>query len=160
MKMSDKLTAAFNEQIKAEMWSSNLYYSMGIYFQSMGLSGCANWMRKQAQEEMTHATKLIDYGVMRGGAMKISAIEEVPTSWENPQAVFEHVYKHECHVSELIDNLVDIATAEKDKATVAFLTWFVNEQVEEEDSAQAILDKFNLFGPHAIPCLEAELGKR
>lgn len=160
MKLSEKLTAAFNEQIKAEMWSSNLYYSMGVYFQSMGLSGCANWMKKQAEEEMTHANKLIEFGVIRGGAMKISAIDAVPTSWENPQAVFEHVYKHECHVSELIDKLVDLAVAENDKATQAFLTWFVNEQVEEEDSAQAILDKFNLFGPQALPFLESELGKR
>ncbi len=160
MKLTEKLTNAFNEQIKAEMWSANLYSSMAIYFQSMGLAGCANWMKKQAEEELEHANKLIDYGVTRGGAIKISAIDAVPCKWEEPKAVFEHVYSHECHVSELIDNLMDIAIAENDKATQEFLRWFVNEQVEEEENAQAILDKFNVFGQHGLYCVDHELGKR
>lgn len=160
MKMSDKLTAAFNSQIAAEMWSANLYSSMGIYFQRMGLSGCAHWMKKQAEEELMHANKLIDFGVMRGGFVKVGAIDAVPVVWETPQAVFEHVYKHECHVSELIDGLMDLAVAESDKATQEFLRWFISEQVEEEDSAQAILDKFNVFGVHALYIIDHELGKR
>ena len=160
MKFTKKLTDAFNAQIKAEMWSSNLYVSMGIYFQSMGLSGCANWMKKQAEEELEHAHKLIDYGVMRGGKIQLGQIDAVPTSWEDPKAVFEHVYKHECHVSELIDDLMDIAISEDDKATQEFLRWFVNEQVEEEDNAQSILDKFEVFGVHGLYCVDHELAKR
>lgn len=113
MKFTKRLTDAFNEQIKAEMWSANLYSSMAIYFQSMGLAGCAHWMKKQAEEELEHANKLIEFGVTRGGEMKISPIDAVPGTWAEPKAVFEHVYKHECHVSELIDNLMDVAIAEK-----------------------------------------------
>ena len=160
MKFTQKLTNAFNEQIQAEMWSANLYSSMAIYFQKMGLSGCANWMRKQAEEELTHANKLIDYGITRGGDIKISAIDNVPAVWEDPKAVFEHVYKHECHVSELIDKLMDLAIAENDKATQEFLRWFVSEQVEEEENAQAILDKFEVFGVHGLYCVDHDLGKR
>ena len=160
MKFTKKLTDAFNEQIKAEMWSSNLYASMAIYFQKAGLSGCANWMNKQAEEELEHAHKLIEYGVDRGGDMKISAIDAVPAEWAEPKAVFEHVYNHECHVSELIDKLMDLAIAENDKATQEFLRWFINEQVEEEKNAQAILDKFNAYGVHGMWCIDRELGKR
>lgn len=160
MKMTEKLTAAFNAQIAAEMWSANLYSSMGIYFQKMGLSGCAHWMKKQAAEELTHADKLVDFGVTRGGDVKISQIDEVPTVWDTPQAVFEQVYTHECHVSEMIDALMDLAASEDDKATQEFLRWFIAEQVEEEESAQAILDKFNVFGVHALYCIDHDLGKR
>lgn len=160
MKFTDKLTYSFNEQIKAEMWSSNLYLSMAVYFQSMGLSGCAHWMKKQAEEELEHAHKLIDYGIMRGGKIRIGQIDAVPQSWEEPKAVFEQVYSHECHVSQLIDNLMDVAVAEDDKATQEFLRWFINEQVEEEDTAQSILDKFELFGVHGLYCVDHELGKR
>ncbi len=160
MKLTKRLTDAFNAQIEAEMWSANLYSSMGIYFQKMGLSGCAHWMKKQAEEELGHANKLIEYGVTRGGDIKISAINAVPTTWDDPQAVFGHVYQHECHVSELIDNLMDIALEENDKATQEFLRWFVNEQVEEEETAQGILDKFNVFGVHGLYCVDHELGKR
>lgn len=160
MKFTKRLTDAFNEQIKAEMWSANLYSSMAIYFQSMGLAGCAHWMKKQAEEELEHANKLIEFGVTRGGEMKISPIDAVPGTWAEPKAVFEHVYKHECHVSELIDNLMDVAIAENDKATQEFLRWFVNEQVEEEKNAQAILDKFNVFGVHGLYCVDHDLAKR
>ena len=160
MEMTKKLSDAFNAQIKAEMWSSNLYLSMAVYFMDMGLEGCAHWMKLQAGEEMEHAHKLIGYASKRGGKVRIPAIEEVPYQWESPQAVFEHVYKHECHVSELIDNLMDLAVEEKDKATQEFLRWFVSEQVEEEENAKGIVDKFVIFGVHGLFCIDHELGKR
>ncbi len=160
MKLTKKLSDAFNEQIKAEMWSSNLYLQMAVYFKDVGLNGCATWMMKQTQEELEHAHKLIDYSIMRGGKVTIQQINIVPNEWENPQAIFEQVYKHECHVSELIDKLMDLAIEENDKATQDFLWWFVREQVEEEDSAKNILDKFNIYGVHGLFCIDKELSKR
>lgn len=160
MELTKKLSDAFNEQIKAEMWSSNLYLSMAVYFMDMGLNGCAHWMKKQAEEEMEHVHKLIDYSVKRGGKVMIGQINAVPTTWEEPLAAFENVYKHEVHVSELIDKLMDLAIAENDKATQSFLRWFVDEQVEEEDSAKSILDKFKVFGVHGLFMIDHDLGKR
>lgn len=160
MELTEKLSNAFNEQVKAEMWSSNLYLSMAVYFMDMGLNGCAHWMKKQAGEELEHAHKLIDYSVKRGGKVVIGQINAVPTGWEGPQAVFEQVYTHEVHVSELIDKLMDLAIAENDKATQEFLRWFIDEQVEEEDSAKAILDKFKNFGVHGLYCVDHDLAKR
>jgi len=160
MTLTKKLSDAFNAQIKAEMWSSNLYLSMAVYFMDMGLDGCANWMKKQAEEELEHAHKLIDYSVKRGGKVVIGQIDTVPGVWDSPQAVFEGVYKHELHVSELIDKLMDVAIAENDKATQDFLWWFVREQVEEEESAKNIVDKFNLYGVHGLFFVDKELAKR
>lgn len=160
MNLTNKLSDAFNEQIKAEMWSSNLYLQMAVYFKDTGLDGCAGWMMKQSQEELEHAHKLMDYSIMRGGKVTIQQIDTVPNKWESPQAVFEQVYKHECHVSELVDKLMDIAISENDKATQDFLWWFVREQVEEEDTAKKILDKFNIYGVHGLYCIESELSKR
>lgn len=160
MKLTKKLTDSFNAQIKAEMWSSNLYLSMYVYFKDKGLDGCAHWMKKQAEEELEHAHKLIDYGIMRDGEIKVSLIDAVPGAWESPLAVFEHVYKHECHVSELIDNLMDTAISEGDKATQEFLRWFILEQVEEEDTVKGILDKFEIYGVHGLFSIDHDLGKR
>ncbi|MDR1156596.1 MAG: ferritin [Bacteroidales bacterium] len=160
MNLTKKLSDAFNEQIKAEMWSSNLYLSMAVYFMDAGLDGCAHWMKKQTAEELEHAHKLIDYAVKRGGKAAVSRIDAVPTQWDSPQAVFEHVYQHECHVSELIDKLMDLAIAENDRATQEFLRWFVSEQVEEEENARGILDKFRIFGVHGLYCINHDLGKR
>ncbi len=160
MNLTKKLADAFNEQIKAEMWSSNLYLSMAVYFADSGLDGCAHWMMKQSEEELEHAHKLIEFAVKRGGKVIIPQIDAVPGEWDGPQAVFEQVYSHECYVSVLIDKLMDVAIAENDKATQDFLWWFVREQVEEEETAKGILDKFEVFGIHGLFSLNHDLGKR
>lgn len=59
MILSKKLSEAFNAQVNAEMWSSNLYLSMSVHFQKLGLNGFAHWMKKQADEELEHAHKLL-----------------------------------------------------------------------------------------------------
>ena len=60
--ISEKLQNAINEQITAEMWSSNLYLSMSFYFACEGFDGFAHWMKKQSQEELEHAYTMADYG--------------------------------------------------------------------------------------------------
>jgi len=135
---------AINEQIQAELYSAYLYYSMSAYFESVGLPGCASWMRIQALEEMTHAHKFFDFVNERGGRVSLLAIEAPPTEWESPLAAFEAAYKHETVVTGRINALVDLARAEKDHATDNFLQWYVAEQVEEEASADAIVSKLRL----------------
>ena len=114
MVLSQKLAEAFNAQVNAEMWSANLYLSMAVYFKKAGLNGFAHWMEKQASEEMEHAQEMIDYAIDRGGDVMIGQVNVVPTAWGNATEVFEHVYKHECHVSEMIDNMMNIAEEDKD----------------------------------------------
>ena len=149
-----------NAQIVAEMWSANLYLSMSYFFAAKGYEGFASWMKAQAHEESDHADVLAQYVMKRGGQAKVGAVDAVPQEWASPLDVFEHVYKHECHVSELIDKLVDVASAEKDKASQDFLWGFVREQVEEEATVQGILDKIKLGGDVALYHLDIQLGAR
>ena len=160
MILSKKLSEAFNAQVNAEMWSSNLYLSMSVHFQKLGLNGFAHWMKKQAEEEMEHAHKMIDFAIDRGGDITIGQINVVPTAWGSVTELFEHVYKHECYVSELIDKMVDIAEEEKDHASRDFLFWFVREQVEEEATAQGIIDKIKRAGDSGIFFIDSQLGQR
>lgn len=158
--ISEKLQDAINAQIVAEMWSANLYLSMSYFFAAKGYEGFASWMKAQAREENEHADMLAQYMMKRGGVAKVGAVEAVPQEWESPLAVFEQVYKHECHVSALIDKLVDVASAENDKASQDFLWGFVREQVEEEATAQGIVDKMKLGGEACLFYLDAQLGSR
>ncbi|WP_085535696.1 ferritin [Massilibacteroides vaginae] len=160
MNLSKKLSDALNQQINEEIWSSNLYLSMSIYFDKKGLSGCAHWMKKQSQEELGHAYQMIDWCIKRGGNPEVGQINVVPTGWGSVLEVFEHVYEHEVRVSEFIDKLVDVAAGEKDKATQDFLWGFVREQVEEEETAQKIVDRLKLLGEKNIAFFDMELGKR
>jgi len=160
MLLSTKLSEAFNAQINAEMWSSNLYLSMAVYFKKEGLNGFAHWMEKQASEELEHAHKMINYCIDRGGDIMIGQVNVVPTAWGSPVEVFEHVYKHEKYVSELIDKMVDIAEEDKDHASRDFLFGFVREQVEEESTAKGILDDLKNYGDHHYGIIDHKLGKR
>lgn len=160
MILSQKLSEAFNAQVNAEMWSANLYLSMAVYFKKAGLNGFAHWMEKQASEELEHAQEFIDYTIDRGGDIVIGQINVVPTAWGNPTEVFEHVYKHECHVSEMIDNLMNIAEENKDHASRNFLFKFVREQVEEEATAKKIVEELKNYGECHIGIMDHKLGKR
>ena len=160
MILSRNLSEAFNAQVNAEMWSSNLYLSMSVYFQKAGLNGFAHWMKKQAAEELEHAHKLIDYALDRGGDITIGQINVVPTAWGSVLEVFEHVYQHECHVSKLIDDLLDVAIKENDKAAQNFINKFVDEQVEEESTAQTIVDRIKMMNGHNLIYLDDKLGER
>ncbi len=160
--ISEKIEHAINEQINAELYSSYLYLSMSAFLESKNLPGFAQWMKTQAQEELFHAMKFFDFINERGGKVALKDIEASKWQWDTPLEVFEHVYSHEQKVSGLINDLVDIAIKEKDHATNNFLQWFVAEQVEEEASADEILNKIKLVGDkgNALFMMDQEMGKR
>lgn len=160
--ISEKMNAAFNKQIKDEMYSSNLYLSMVAYFERIGLKGFANWMRVQVQEENAHAMGLFDYLISRDGCISVEAIDKPQADWESPLACFEAVYKHEQLVTSLINGLVDVAEQEKDRAAISFLQWYIKEQVEEEANCSEICSKLKLIGEdkHALLLIDSELATR
>ena len=144
--ITEKLQNAINEQITAEMWSSNLYLAMSFYMEKEGYCGMASWLKKQSFEEHSHACELASYIIKRGGKAALDKIDVVPNDFGTPLEVFEQVYEHECRVSKMIDALVDVAAAEKDKASQDFLWGFVREQVEEEATAAGVVDMIKKAG--------------
>lgn len=160
--ISDNMKDAFNKQINAELYSSYLYLSMSAYFESINLPGFANWMRCQAQEELVHAMKFYNFMNDRGGRVSLAAIDGPPVKWESPLHAFQDAYAHEQKVTALINNLVDLATAGKDHASTSFLQWFVNEQVEEESSADKVVQQLHLAGENGsgLFMIDRELGTR
>ena len=160
--LPQKIEEALNSQLNAELYSAYLYMFMAAYFESLNLTGFTNWMKVQTQEELFHAQKFFDYINERGGRVIMQAIEKPETDWESTRAVFEYTYKHEQKVTSLINDLVELARTEKDNATYNFLQWFVSEQVEEEASTDAVLQKLKLigdFGP-GIYMIDQEMGQR
>lgn len=144
--LTKKMESALNTQINEEFWAAYLYLSMSAHFTAEGLPGFANWMHVQAQEEVTHAMKLYNYVLERDGKVTLEPIKAVATSWDSPLAVFEASLAHEQKVTAMINKLVEVAIEEKDHATRSMLQWFIDEQVEEEASAKAIIDSLKLIG--------------
>jgi ferritin len=157
-----KMQDAINDQVNAELFSAYLYYAMAYYFEDMNLAGFAKWMRVQALEEVTHAQKLAAFVAERGGRAEMKAIEAPDNEWDSPLAAFEAAYKHECYISDRINKLVDLARELSDHATDNMLQWFVEEQVEEEASADEIVQKLKLVegSGQGLFMIDQEMGQR
>jgi ferritin len=160
--LKESLEDALNEQINAEFYSSYLYLSMAAYYEDEGLPGFASWMRAQAEEERAHAMRIYDFVIDRDGSVTLDDIAGPPTEWSGPADAFEAAYEHEVEISEQINDLVALAREENDNATENMLDWFVAEQVEEEATAQAILDKLRHVGDDGpgLLMIDQELGQR
>lgn len=160
--ISEKMTAALNEQINKELFSAYLYLAMGAYCTDEGLSGFGKWFAGQAKEEVEHAMKFVHYMDEQGARVEYEAIAKPPKTYKSVVEVFEQTVKHEEAVTRSIYGLVDLAIEEKDHATQSFLKWFVDEQVEEEASVRDILTKLNMIGDkgQGLIMMDVHMGKR
>ncbi|MDE6309993.1 MAG: ferritin [Muribaculaceae bacterium] len=160
--LSEKLEAALNNQVNAELWSAYLYLSMGMNFEKAGFPGIANWFKIQFKEEQAHAEIFMNYINQRGGRVLLMPIAEVPTEWATPLDAFKATLEHERKVTAMINALYAQAEADHDYASREKLNWFVSEQVEEEETAQQLIDKFTLIGDNGMGLynLDQELAAR
>ena len=149
--LDEKMEAALNDQINAELFSAYLYLSMATYFKSCNLDGFAHWFRIQAQEEVLHAMKIHDYIFDRDGRVVFKALDGPKTEWDSHLAAAEDALSHEKMISGRIHKLVDQARELRDQPTENFLQWFVSEQVEEEANATEIVDKLKIIGKQVGP---------
>jgi len=160
--LDPKLESALNQQVNAELWSSYLYLSMSYDMDNKGYGGIASWFSLQAKEEFEHATRFMKYIGERGGKVKLMPIDEVKQEWNSPKDAFAETLSHEKVVTAKIHNLMDIAIELKDYATQSMLKWFIDEQVEEEDTASKILEQLTRIdsSPAGLYALDKQLGKR
>lgn len=144
--MKELVNKALNNQIAKEGFASMLYLAMSTWCDFKGLEGCAQFFRRQSDEEHMHMTKIIDYILEMDGRAIIPEIAKPKGEFNSIVEVFEETYKHEQSVTESINNLVDLSVKENDHSTHNFLQWYVEEQREEENLIRSILDKIGLIG--------------
>ena len=151
--ISSRLEAAINDQINAELWSAYLYLSMSLDQEAKGNKGFANWFFIQFREEQDHARILMNYLNSRDCKVELKPIDEVQTEWSSVLEMFQETLKHEKVVTSLINNLAAIAAEDRDFASSNMLVWFIDEQIEEEESARDMIfaaeavegDKYGMY---------------
>jgi len=160
--LKTSLSNVLNEQVNAEYYSAYLYLAMSAYADRTGFKGFANWFFVQAQEEMAHGTHIYQYLLERGVKPSFADIKVPQTEFKSLEAAFAKTLEHEQHVTELINNIASVAMRENDHATYNFILWFVNEQVEEEASADELLTKIRHIGNNTAMLynLDTELATR
>lgn len=160
--LSKKMEKSLNDQVNREMYSAYLYMAMSSHANYIGLKGFANWFMVQYHEEMLHAMKIYEYIQSRGGKVKLQKIDEPLSGFKSPLDMFEKTLQHEQKVTAWINELTELAIAEKDHASKIFLQWYVTEQVEEEENDNDIIAQLKLIkdNPQGLMMLDKELSAR
>ena len=151
--MTKDLLKGFNEHLKLEFRASHEYLAMSIWLAEHDLPGFATWMRKQSGDELLHAQRIIDHLVERDEKVVLPAIAAPPSHWQAAEALCAHVLKNEQDVTASINDLCAMAEKAKDRPASVMLQWFVNEQMEEEAAARAVLGRIRLAGNTGVGLL-------
>lgn len=158
--LSENLLQELNEQIKYEFFSANYYLAMAAYCAAQGLNGFTNFFVVQAEEERFHAMKFFNFINEMGGRVRILQLDEPKNEYNSLEEVFTLALNHEKFVTGRIYSLMDLAQQEKEHATISFLNWFIDEQVEEEANMSDLLNKIKLLGGQGLYLLDKELAQR
>ena len=160
--MNERVHELLNDQINKELYSAYLYLDFSNYFKRVGLDGFANWYMIQAQEERDHAMLFYTYLQNEDQVVTLEAIDKPDKVFNNPMDPLEVAAEHERYVTNLIHTIYDAAYSVKDFRTMQFLDWFVKEQLEEEENADKLVNKYKLFGddPKSLYLLDQELATR
>ncbi len=160
--LSKKLSDLFNYQINQELYSAYLYLHIANYYEEQHLHGFASWFNKQSKEELEHALKFRSYLQQEGVAVTLAPIDANFASFSSHLAPLTLQLEHEKKVTSLIYHLYELAREEKDYRTEHFLTYFVEEQAEEEATASELIEKFTLLSNSnsSLYLLDKELGSR
>lgn len=160
--LSEKLLNELNKQIKYELESAHYYVAMEAYFDSNDLPGFANFFKIQAEEERFHAQKFYDFVYEMDGDVEVTPLELVGKDFESCVDVFKKALEHEKFVTSRIYELMEIAEEEKEYATKSMLQWFVDEQVEEENTMKDMIVKLERVekSPNGLYMLDKELAGR
>ena len=155
--LSKKVEDILNVQVDKEGYSSHLYLSMAVWAETKGLGGIADWLYAQSEEERVHMLKLVRYINERDGMAKIIAVKQPPADFGTVREMFDKVLEHEQFISGSINEIVQVCIDENDHTTHNWIQWFVTEQIEEEASVKALIDKLKLVGDHNMYMFDRDI---
>lgn len=138
--LKDRVVDALNAQLGRELEASNEYLSMAIWFDDRNLEELAAFFYDQSLEEREHAMKFVHYLLDAGSTPVIPSLSKPTADFDTAEEVAATALEQEEQVTECIHELVDLALENGDHTTNHFLQWFVEEQLEEEDTFQKLLD--------------------
>ena len=144
--ISDKIANLLNKQVQMESHSSNAYLAMAAWCETKGYTHSAHFFYAQSNEEREHMLKIYKYLVRTGAQPPVPAAKELSIEFGSLRDAFEESLSTEISVTEAIHKIYQECRSSADFATEEFMRWFVNEQVEEEETAREALSLFDNFG--------------
>ena len=149
-KISDELANQLNDHITVELDAFYAYLAMSNWFETRALHNAAKFFKDQSDEEFEHAEKLVKLLTSVGEKVKFNSLRAPKCEYDNVKEALEMFVENEETVSKKIDDLYQLATENKDYATLSTLLWFVDEQVEEEELANEMLELYQYYDKHDV----------
>ena len=103
--MDKRIEYAMNTLINTEIWSTNLYLSLQVYFEGQQLLILASWLSAQAQDNMGKVYQMMNRIYHEGGAVTIHEIRRDIRQWPTPLAALNTLLEHEQYISRQISEL-------------------------------------------------------
>ncbi len=136
---SERFAAALSEQIGRELSASHQYLAVAAYYEAETYPELAKLFYTQADEERDHAMRMLRYLLESGSRPALGAVAAPRAEFGDHVEPIRIALEQERKVSVQIGGLIDIARETRDHASEVFLHWFVQEQVEEEATMEALL---------------------
>jgi len=155
MMISDKLAEAMSLQVGREMAAANQYLAIATYFEREMLAKLAAFFYRQAAEEHEHAMKFVHYVTGAGGKTVLPAVEAPRHDIASAETAAKLSVEWENEVTRQIRGLMDQAVKENDYLAQDFLRWFINEQLEEVTTMEALLKVIQRAGPNGLLFVES-----
>lgn len=139
MKLSQELNDILNQQIIHELKNQNIYLQIASYFEDIQLKNLADYFRTQSEGEYDHAKKFIQHINDRtGGKVTIGDVESPSLQLNNIEDVANSYIQTEEGTTEAIEEIMALVLMNKSYIDMPFIQSMLDEQVEEEDSANSL----------------------
>ncbi len=136
---SERFVEALNDQIGRELNAAHQYTAVAAYYDRETFPRLAKFFFDQAEEERGHAMKMVEYLRDTNSDLRLGEVAAARTSFADHVEPIQLALEHEKKVTVSISALFEIARETNDYASESFMQWFVDEQVEEEATMDALL---------------------
>jgi ferritin len=157
-----KLYDNLNEQMNFELESAYIYATMSAYLDELNMKGMTHFIDEQVKEEMEHAEKIKKFLQETGYGVKYRPLNPGSGEFDSILDVFKKALAHEKLVTSRIHDLVKEARDEGDQRVLNLLAWFVDEQIEEEDTFSVLVERLERINGQwsGLYFLDSEMSKR
>jgi len=139
MSLNTQLIETLEKQATHELTAAMAYLAMSNWCKAQDYPGFGEFFKKQFEEEIEHAEKFQEHLLERGVNPKIGAITAPQCEYTDMLSVAKMALKLEEENTAGIVACYELATEVKDYPAQFMLQWFIEEQMEEEAWANAMV---------------------
>lgn len=149
--MDKRIEYAMNTLINTEIWSTNLYLSLQVYFEGQQLLILASWLSAQAQDNMGKVYQMMNRIYHEGGAVTIHEIRRDIRQWPTPLAALNTLLEHEQYISRQISEL-HVLCQNTDSSIHSFIKGLYTKRIYVSTAFMELLRILAMENERRLPC--------